>query len=287
MLKIIMAAFLALNANMVMSHAFGDKNQSLIATETEINANSQQNQNSAPAMNARLKLQGKKFEQKVRVKYPITISLKDIRENALSGSLMKELSDWVTDAHYSWSRDIVTSFTLTVGKMGINYTHEFRCQENIEDFSWSIECEQNLGESKDGNKQVISGAKRSIRCEASGGLIDGTICDFEMSGAAAEVGLLMTSISAGEVAFTLFVEDTNYLAHLSLLLAAHGGSAAHVRSVFTKSVYKGLMEDLNSQAPNFKKMPPELIVASATEDDASMNFALLDPSFQARSSSAK
>ncbi len=222
-----------------------------------------------PSMHAGLKLTGKNFEQVVRVSYPREIGLSDVRNIALNGSLMKELSDWVADASFGKQGDEATSLTLTIGKMGIKFTHKFDCQEASSLTSWSINCSEISDESL--GKQVIRNAKRSVSCAIDERLAN-TVCDFEMSGKADDIGLLMSSISGSEVAFILFIEDTSYLAHLNLMVAMRASTSAQARTEFLKSEYKVLITDLKSQSPNFERLPNEVLVASATQSEEAEGF---------------
>ena len=215
----------------------------------------------APSMKAELKLIGKKFEQIVRVEYPNTISLQNIRENALNGILMKDLSEWVDDAKYGRQNEEVTSLSLTIGKMGINYTHKFQCAEISSDGAWGFDCSQVAGSKKD--TQVLKNAMRSVRCTVMVSP-DVTVCDFEMSGEADDISILFSTISGSEVAFRFFVEDTKYLSHLNLMISLRAESAERAREAFIMSEYKMLIDDLISQRPNFDRLPKEIFVASTT-----------------------
>lgn len=214
----------------------------------------------SPSIQAELKLNGNKFEQVVRISFPAEITLQKIRSKSLNGSLMKEISGWVSEAKFGKVNNETKNFSLVIGKNGVSFIHNFKCQEVASVRSWGIECLSHSN--KKNEKSVILRARRAIFCELSKNekLI---ACEYEMSGVAEDVSVFFSKFSGAQIAFALFIEDTSYLARLSLMISTDSLAPSEIRDVFLESGYPALINDLKSQMPNFKNFVPEIVVASA------------------------
>jgi hypothetical protein len=197
-----------------------------------------------PNISAQIQIEGHKFDHSVLIHFKNEVDLEYIKKLTTNGQIMNDISDWVTDAKYQ-----ADDFTLSIGKFGIEYTHDFTCTDEFQSAEWSKLCLEKRGASND--DVVIKNGIISVDCQADS--VSGVNCEYRMAGDAQDLKFLMKKIAGRDIAYILFVENTKYLAHLSLLLSGQATSIEQARQIFAQTEYRQLISELESKAPSKNK----------------------------------
>lgn len=194
------------------------------------------------------------FDQRARIILPIDVGLDRIRSMATNGALIAEISDWVTNAEFKplTTSPYMSEFWLSIGKMGLEYTHAFDCEDKVEDSSWRQSCLEIEG--RPAGKKILLNGRRSFSCDVVKTVRDDVIhCELRMTGETSDLNAMIKTIRGQKVAYILFLESAAYLAQLGMLLAGQAESVAEAKNIFSKSPgYKKLFEELQGVAPDKK-----------------------------------
>ncbi len=206
-----------------------------------------------PQVNAHFSSSGDEFEQKITVVFTPALELEKIRQYSENTTLMKSLSEFVTDAAYK-IEGTDQQFWLTIGKSAANCTHMFHCDEKMNETQWQLACNEDANV-PEGKKVLLSGSKRMqcMNTKAEGETPSLTTCVYEMNGHASDLDILFFHFSARHLSYDLFEETVNYVVGLSYLAAGISAEPTNIKKqILASPAYGAFLKNIDETTKEVK-----------------------------------